>query len=159
MKAVNCPPDSVINVAERVDVTLGEWAGKVDFIVVWIDDYEAVLGMEFMKQFEAMVVPHMKKLYIYDGREGVPISVPTVGVTKAECKLTAMNMEDDKRDEEVYKRLSSTETKLMEQSQIIQTFSDSILDLSRRLEVVEIDEDEDEDARSNVQMEVREAYL
>lgn len=86
----------MISVVERVDVTLGECTRKVDFTVVRIDDYEAVSGMEFMKQFEAMVVPHMKKLYIYNGREDVPIGVPTVRVTKAECKLTTMNMEDDK---------------------------------------------------------------
>lgn len=67
MKAMNSPSDSVIGVAEKVDVKLGEWTGRVDFTIVWIDEYEVVLGMEFMKQFEAMVVPHLKKLYIYDG--------------------------------------------------------------------------------------------
>ena len=65
-KTRNSPPDSVIGVAEKVDVTLGEWIGKVDFTVVQIDDYEAILGIEFMKGFDAMIVPHMKKLYIYD---------------------------------------------------------------------------------------------
>ena len=85
MKAVNSPPDSVIGVAEKVDVTIGEWTGRVDFTIVQIDDYEAILGMEFMKQFEAMVVPHFKKLYIYDRQKDVPISVPTVGVTKLKC--------------------------------------------------------------------------
>lgn len=34
MKAMNSPPDYVISVAKKVDVTLGEWTGKVDFIVV-----------------------------------------------------------------------------------------------------------------------------
>ena len=33
-KAVNSPLDSVIGVAEKVDVTLGEWTRKVDFIMV-----------------------------------------------------------------------------------------------------------------------------
>ena len=94
MEVVNSPPDSMISVIEKVDVTLGEWTRKVDFTVVRIDDYDVVLGMDFMKQFEAMVFPHMKKLYIYDGREDVRISVPTVGVTMAKCKLTSMNMEN-----------------------------------------------------------------
>jgi len=62
----------------------------------WIDDYEVVLGMEFMKQFEVMVVAHMKKLYIYDGQVDVPIGVLTMRVTKTECKLRRMNMENDK---------------------------------------------------------------
>lgn len=102
-----------------------------------------------MKKFEAMVVHHMKKLYIYDRQEDVPIGVPTIEITKAKCKLTTMNMEDDKRDEEINKWLSTTEAKLLEQSQVIRTLSESILDLSRRLEAVE-DDDEDEDVRQNV---------
>ena len=43
-----------------------------------------------------MIVPHLKKLYIYDGREDVPIGVPTIGVTRPECKLAVMQMEDEK---------------------------------------------------------------
>ena len=77
-----------------MDTTLGELTGKVDFTIVRIDDYEVVLGMEVMKQFDAMIFPHLKKLYIYDGREDVPIGVPTIGVTKPDHKLGGMQMED-----------------------------------------------------------------
>jgi len=88
MKTVNSPPDCVLGVAERVDTTLSEWTEKVDFTIVRIDDYETILGMEFLKQYDAMIVPHLKKLYIYDGREDVPI-----GVTRPDCKLAVMQME------------------------------------------------------------------
>ena len=152
MKTVNSPPIEILGIAETVDTTLGEWTGKVDFTIVRIDDYEAVLGMEFMKLFDAMVVPHLKKLYIYDGREDVPI-----GVTRPDCKLGVMQMEDK---EKVNKRLSSVETKLVEQSLVIKTLSDSILDLTRRLEMVEDDDDDDEVyVRPDVQRENRVAYL
>ena len=114
MKTLNSPPDYVLGVAEKVDTTLGEWRGKVDFTIVRIDDYEAVLGMEFLKQFDAMIVPHLKRLYIYDGREYVPIGVPTIGVTKPDCKLAVMQMEDEKCMEHISKRLSMIETKLTE---------------------------------------------
>jgi len=46
--------------------------------------------------------------------------------------------------EDMSKRLSMVETKLTEQSLFIKTLSDSILDLSRRLEVVENDDDDEE---------------
>ena len=62
MKTINSPPMDILGIAEKVDTTLGEWTGKVDFTIVRIDDYEVVLGMEFMKQFDAMIVPHLKKL-------------------------------------------------------------------------------------------------
>jgi len=52
--------------------------------------------MEFLEQFDAMIVPHLKKLYIYDGKEDVPIGVPTIGVTRPDCKLAVMQMEDEK---------------------------------------------------------------
>jgi len=80
----------MIGVAKKVDTTLGEWIGKFDFTIVWIDDYEAILGMEFLKQYDAMIIPHLKKLYIYDGREDVPIRVPTISVTRPECKLAVI---------------------------------------------------------------------
>ena len=155
MKTINSPPIEILGIAERVDTTLGEWTGKVDFTIVRIDDYEAVLGMEFMKQFDAMIIPHLKKLYIYDGREDVPIGVPTIGVTRPDCKLGVMQMEDQ---EKVNKRLSSVDTKLVEQSLVIKTLSDSILDLTRRLELVE-DDDDQVYVRPDVQREDRVAYL
>jgi len=160
MKTVNSPPIEVLGIAERVDTTLGEWTGKVDFTIVRIDDYEAVLGMEFMKQFDAMIVPHLRKLYIYDGREDVPIGVPTIGVTRPDCKLGVMQVEDEKRMGNMSKRLSTVEAKLTEQSLVIRSLLDIILDLSRRLELVEDDDDDDEVyVRPNVQKEDRVAYL
>eukprot|EP00253_Pinus_taeda_P009117 PITA_09117 len=157
MKTVNSPPTAILGIAEKVDTILGEWSGKVDFTIVRIDDYEAVLGMEFMKQFEAMVVPHLRKLFIYDGREDVPIGVPTMGVTKTDHKLGGMQVEDK---EKTNKRLSTMETKLVEQDLVIKSLSDSVLDLSRRLELMEDDDDVDNVyARPNIQKEDREAYL
>jgi len=69
-------------------------------------------------------------------------------------KLTTMNVEDIKRDEEFYKTLSSIETKIMEWTEVIRALSDSILDLTRRLEVVE-----GNDARPKTCEESREAYM
>ena len=68
-------------------------------------------------------------------------------------------MEDEKHMNEVCKRLSNTEAKLIKQSQVIKTLSDSILDLSRRLEEVEDDDDDEVYVRPNVQGEDRVAYL
>lgn len=156
MKTINSPPMDILGISEKVDTTLGEWTGKVDFTIVRIDDYEAVLGMEFMKKFDALIVPHLKKLYIYDGREDVPISVPTIGAKRLDCKVGAMQMEDK---EKVNKRFSTIEEKIAEQSLVIRSLSDSILDLSRRLELVEDDDYDEIYVRPNVQKEDRVAYI
>lgn len=180
MKTVNSPPMAILGMAEKVDTTLGEWTGKVDFTIIRIDGYEAVLGIDFMKQFEAMVVPHLRKLFIYDGREDVPIGVPTIGVTKPDRKLGGMQIEDrakvDKRlatleakfeesmqmkdKTKVEKKLTTLEAKFDEQTIVIRALSDSISKLSRRLEIVE-DEDDDEElyVRLRGKEEDQEAYL
>ncbi len=67
-----------------------------------------------------------------------------IGVTRPECKLAVMQIEDEKHMNEMCKQLSTIEAKLAEQSQVIKALSDSILDLSRRLEEFEDDDDDDE---------------
>jgi len=157
MKTVNSPPTAILGIAEKVETVLGEWSGKVDFTIVRINDYEAVLGMEFMKQHEAMIVPHLRKLYIYDGRSDVPIGVPTVGVTKRDHRLGGMQVE---RNEEVNKKLASMEVRFADQDLVIKALSDSILDLTRRLEKIEEDDEMDEMyAKRATQEEDHEAYL
>lgn len=125
-----------------------------DFNIVWIDDYEAMLGMELLKQYDAMIVPHLKRLYIYDGREHVPS-----GVRRYDCKLVVMHMEDNKHLDDVCKWLSTTEAKLTEKSLVIKILSDIILDLSRWLEEVEDYDDEDVYVRPNVHEEDQVTYL
>lgn len=62
--------------------------------------------------------------------------------------------------EDMSKQLSMVETKLTKQSVVIRTLSDSILDLSRRLEVVKDDDDEEEAyVRPSVREEDRVTYL
>lgn len=62
-------------------------------MIVRMDDYEEVLGMEFLKQYEPMMVPHMKKLYIYNGQDYEASGVPIVVVMIDVCKLIEMNIE------------------------------------------------------------------
>lgn len=64
LKAMNSPQDKVIGVEDIVEVKICEWPGNVDFKIVWKDDYDAVLGIEFMNEYEAMITPHLRKLYI-----------------------------------------------------------------------------------------------
>jgi len=60
---------------------------------------------------------------------------------------------------DVCKWLSTAEAKLTKQSLVIRTLSDSILDLSRRLEEVEVDDDEDVYVISNFHEEDQVAYI
>uniref|UniRef100_A0A803N664 Uncharacterized protein n=1 Tax=Chenopodium quinoa TaxID=63459 RepID=A0A803N664_CHEQI len=51
MKAINSKATPVYGRAWGVPVRLGKWKGKVDFLVVDIDDEDVVPGMEFLHKF------------------------------------------------------------------------------------------------------------
>uniref|UniRef100_A0A803MIM2 Uncharacterized protein n=1 Tax=Chenopodium quinoa TaxID=63459 RepID=A0A803MIM2_CHEQI len=52
MKAMNSRATPVYERAWNVPVCLGKWKGKVDFLVVDIDDEDVVLGMEFLHKVQ-----------------------------------------------------------------------------------------------------------
>ena len=43
-KAVNSSVERVVGVAQKVSLSIGEWAGVSDFTVVPLDDFEVVIG-------------------------------------------------------------------------------------------------------------------
>jgi len=137
LKAMNSPPDKVIGVADVVEVKICEWLGNVDFTIVWKDDYDAVLGIEFMNEYEAMIMPHLRKLNIYNGREDIPLSITTMATMRGECKITTMGVEEVKRNKEVCESLNQMDPKHMEKENITRTLSDRVLDLASRLEAME----------------------
>jgi len=47
-KVVNSEEGRVLGIGEDVPVKIGSWKEKVDFTIIKMDDYEAVLGIEFM---------------------------------------------------------------------------------------------------------------
>ncbi|KAF2294589.1 hypothetical protein GH714_012849 [Hevea brasiliensis] len=55
LKAVNSTPNPIHGVARDAKVHIGDWHGTLDFFVVSMDDYQCMLGVEFMDQ--AKVIP------------------------------------------------------------------------------------------------------
>jgi len=58
-----------------------------------VDDYEVVLGIEFMIGQEAVLVPSSGKLFIH-ARMREPTIVPIVGATTKECRMTSIHVEE-----------------------------------------------------------------
>ena len=50
MKAVNSVPKPLVGTVKRVPVQLGEWTGHTDIIVAEMDDYDVVMGLEFLEE-------------------------------------------------------------------------------------------------------------
>uniref|UniRef100_A0A9I9EHA8 Uncharacterized protein n=1 Tax=Cucumis melo TaxID=3656 RepID=A0A9I9EHA8_CUCME len=48
MKAVNSVALPIVGLVKRTTIKFGGWKGPVDFVVVKMDDFDVVLGMEFL---------------------------------------------------------------------------------------------------------------
>ena len=57
IKAMNSQPLTTLGVVRNVPCKSGPWKGKVDFTVPPLDDFNVVLGMEFLDQSKAIPVP------------------------------------------------------------------------------------------------------
>ncbi|KAA0041740.1 gag-asp_proteas domain-containing protein [Cucumis melo var. makuwa] len=64
MKAVNFVALPIVGLAKRTTIKLGGWKGLVDFVVVKMDDFDVVLGMEFLLEHQLIPMPSAKCLAI-----------------------------------------------------------------------------------------------
>ena len=71
MKAVNSKAMATVRAAKQVRVKLGTWEGTTDLIVVPMDDFDVVLGMEFLLEKSAIPVPATGSLLIMGDQPAV----------------------------------------------------------------------------------------
>ncbi|KAA0033332.1 uncharacterized protein E6C27_scaffold845G001510 [Cucumis melo var. makuwa] len=64
MKAVNSIVLPIGGLVKRTTIKLGGWKGPVDFVVVKMDDFDVVLGMEFLLEHQVIPMPSAKCLAI-----------------------------------------------------------------------------------------------
>ena len=56
MKVMNSTALPVIGLVKRTMIQLGGWSGPVDFVVVGMDDFDVVLGMEFLLEHQVILI-------------------------------------------------------------------------------------------------------
>ncbi|KAA0034361.1 Asp_protease domain-containing protein [Cucumis melo var. makuwa] len=54
----------IIGLVKRTMIRLGGWSGLVNFVVVKMDDFDVVLGMEFLLEHQIIPMPLAKCLAI-----------------------------------------------------------------------------------------------
>ncbi|KAA0053169.1 uncharacterized protein E5676_scaffold1775G00050 [Cucumis melo var. makuwa] len=64
MKAVNSIALPVVGLVKQTTIKLGGWKGRVDFVVVKMDDFDVVLGMEFLLKHQVIPMPSARCLVI-----------------------------------------------------------------------------------------------
>ena len=75
LKTVNSEAKPLDGIARGVELHLGAWSGKVNLSMAPLDDFDIVLGMEFLRQFNVIPLPHYNSVCILE--EG-PCMIPTV---------------------------------------------------------------------------------
>ncbi|KAA0039111.1 uncharacterized protein E6C27_scaffold84G002140 [Cucumis melo var. makuwa] len=64
MKAVNSIALPIVGLVKRTTIKLGGWKGPVDFVVVKMDNFDVVLGMEFLLEHQVIPMPSANCLAI-----------------------------------------------------------------------------------------------
>ncbi|KAA0025483.1 uncharacterized protein E5676_scaffold1112G00490 [Cucumis melo var. makuwa] len=64
MKAVNSVALPIVGLVKQTMIKLGGWKGPVDFVVVKMNDFDLVLGMEFLLEHQVIPMPSAKCLAI-----------------------------------------------------------------------------------------------
>lgn len=80
MKVVNSKAKAAIGVSSNVHMRIGQWEGHSNFTVVPLDDFDLILGQDFLRWARAVVMPLWEKLVILSSDE--PFVVRTTGRKK-----------------------------------------------------------------------------
>ncbi|KAE8699135.1 Flowering locus K-like proteiny domain [Hibiscus syriacus] len=83
MKAVNSSAVAICGTAKNVKIKLGVWEGEVDFTISPMDDFDVVLGINFMISARVIPMPSTSCLMLLGE---IPCVVPTTLLPKLERK-------------------------------------------------------------------------
>lgn len=67
LKSVNAAAKPLDVVVRGVDIHMGKWRGEVNFSVAPLDDFDVVLGMKFLKQYDIVPLPQHDYVCIMQG--------------------------------------------------------------------------------------------
>lgn len=91
IKTVNASARRLGGVAKDVDMVLGARKGPVDFSVAPMDDFQVVLGMDFMRKVSAVVMSSFNSVCIFN--KDSPCMIAGTSGPKAKTKqLSAMQI-------------------------------------------------------------------
>jgi hypothetical protein len=81
MKAVNSKAQRIAGMSYDVPITLDQWRGKQDVLVVNLDDYDIIFGLDFLQKAKIVLMPYLNGVMI--ASEGCPCFVPCCNVATA----------------------------------------------------------------------------
>ncbi|KAK2984794.1 hypothetical protein RJ640_004619 [Escallonia rubra] len=88
LKTVNAEAKPLQGTVRRVEMCFGKWKGFVNFSVARMDDFKVVLGLDFLRQVNALVSPYNNAMCIME--RGAACVVPMFGGTSS--TMTSMRL-------------------------------------------------------------------
>ncbi|PPR86898.1 hypothetical protein GOBAR_AA33793 [Gossypium barbadense] len=67
IKTVNSKEAPTVRVACNVELQIGEWNGKEDFEVIQLDDYDYMIGINFLDRIQIVLFPWADEIHIVTG--------------------------------------------------------------------------------------------
>jgi len=114
MKAVNAKAQRILGMAYGVLVVLDKWQGKQDLLVVTLDDFDVILGLDFLKKAKIALIPHLNGILL--ANEVCPYFVPCYKAVVAESRKEGSSLVSTiaiskalKKDREVFLAVTVTE--------------------------------------------------
>ena len=65
IKAINSLAKEVVGISSRVSIQLGRWTGKEYFTMMPLDDFEVILGQDFLHRHQAVLLSFADKMVIF----------------------------------------------------------------------------------------------
>jgi hypothetical protein len=81
MKALNSKAQRIVGMSYDVPIMLDQWRGKQDVLVVNLDDYDIILGLDFLQKAKIVLMPYLNGVMI--ASEGCLCFIPCCNVAVA----------------------------------------------------------------------------
>ncbi len=91
LKAVNSEAKPLHGMARGVDMQIGSWSGKIDLTVAPMDDFQVVLGMDFLGKVKAVPLPYLRSVAILEEKTPCVVKATSNGGFKTPV-LSAMQV-------------------------------------------------------------------
>ena len=66
LKAVNLEAKPLHIIAHGIDICIGTWSGKIDLTVTPMDDFQVVIGIDFLGKLKAVPLPFLRSMAILE---------------------------------------------------------------------------------------------
>ncbi|CAL9081172.1 unnamed protein product [Musa textilis] len=91
LKAVNSEAKQISELAKGVPIKIGSWSGSINMMVVPLDDFQVILGMEFMYAAKLVPMLFLDFLCLMGGNDPCVVPVSQRG-TKDPQQLSALQL-------------------------------------------------------------------